>query len=520
MTLEHSHEPLNLPSRIQHELQMKSALCLVALLLFLVACSDAPDILITLQPPLTATPVELASWLPKPSAKVGEELFAEHCAACHGATGEGDGPLVVNQQIPAPRNFRLGEQRSLSPQAWFDVITYGKLDRFMPPWTSLSAVERWQLAWYSYTLFYREDELQRGEAIWQELCESCSDLDGPLKDTTGNTPFLSELNRDLDAMSRWSDEQLEEMISKEVADVIPTPALDEHDLQQLTQYLRLESLGGADYWMGYEHPPPYPWVSGDVVVSLPLVPQISNITVRIRASVDGETRDMWRADSIDADQARFNDLPLVDHWHYQALIELEDAEFRSLHYTSEQLRELQSIPVHRITAKYGALEQESLALQFYPLNSQELGELFQVTQALKLINRSEDLFSESEAIAWQIPLPSGARRVEIGAAARHRLDQDALAVYGFQPILAGAGEVVGVQYLVQRNVLAVYDYPLPYGLYGALRILIPAEGWQVLGLDLTDLGEEEINERIYRVYGAEVTYEPGHVIRFGIQAGD
>jgi len=509
---------LNEPSQSLLESPMKFALATVALLLMLVACSDAPDILITLQPPLTATPAELASGLPKPSAKVGEQLFVEHCAACHGATGDGDGLLVINQQIPAPANFRLGAQQSISTQAWFEAITYGQLDRFMPPWTSLSAIERWQLAWYSYTLSYREDEIHRGETIWHDLCASCNGPDEPTKDPANDSPILSELIRDLDAMSQWSDEQLAERVAEEFAEVQPAPALNELELQQLTQYLRSESLGGEDYWLGYEQPPSYPMVNREVVVSLPKLPQNSDFSVWIRASVAGATRKMWRADSIEAGQATFYALPLVDQWLYQALVELADSEYRSLHYTMEQMQALRSVPVHRTSTRLDALKQESLALQFFPVYAEELGELFQVTQALKLINSSAELFAESESIAWQVPLPSGARLVEIGAKARHRLDEDALHVYGFQPILAGAGEVVGMQYVVPRNVLAVYDHSLPYGLYGALRILIPAEGWQLLGLDLADQGIEEINDRKYRVYGSEVAYEPGHVIRFGIQA--
>ncbi|MHC5019286.1 MAG: c-type cytochrome, partial [Planctomycetota bacterium] len=37
----------------------------------------------------------------------GAALYAEHCAACHGTEGGGDGPLAVSFE-PIPRDFTTG----------------------------------------------------------------------------------------------------------------------------------------------------------------------------------------------------------------------------------------------------------------------------------------------------------------------------------------------------------------------------------------------------------------------------
>jgi mono/diheme cytochrome c family protein len=44
-------------------------------------------------------------------APSGERLYANHCAACHGSTGEGDGPVAAVMQATVP-NLRTLAQRS------------------------------------------------------------------------------------------------------------------------------------------------------------------------------------------------------------------------------------------------------------------------------------------------------------------------------------------------------------------------------------------------------------------------
>lgn len=45
-----------------------------------------------------------------PQSPTGEQVYATHCAACHGATGEGDGPVAESIAVPVP-NLRLLDAR-------------------------------------------------------------------------------------------------------------------------------------------------------------------------------------------------------------------------------------------------------------------------------------------------------------------------------------------------------------------------------------------------------------------------
>ena len=91
-------------------------------------------------PPLT--PVTLAL------GRATYEGSAAGCIACHGATGEGNGPVAFALK-PPPRNFtkdpfKAGE----TVEQVFATITNGLPNTAMVPFNRLSEDERWALAYY------------------------------------------------------------------------------------------------------------------------------------------------------------------------------------------------------------------------------------------------------------------------------------------------------------------------------------------------------------------------------------
>lgn len=78
----------------------------------------------------------------------GAALYSAQCAACHGADGDGRGPLAAAIE-PPPINFRDREryaQRTL--YGLYNTITQGVADTAMKPYRELSAEDRWALAFY------------------------------------------------------------------------------------------------------------------------------------------------------------------------------------------------------------------------------------------------------------------------------------------------------------------------------------------------------------------------------------
>jgi mono/diheme cytochrome c family protein len=77
------------------------------------------------------------------AAQVGGQLYAAHCAVCHGHSAEGSGkiPALAHAQV---QNVTDGEV------FWF--ITKGSKSGAMPSWASLPEQQRWQLVTYLKTL--------------------------------------------------------------------------------------------------------------------------------------------------------------------------------------------------------------------------------------------------------------------------------------------------------------------------------------------------------------------------------
>ncbi len=66
----------------------------------------------------------------------GRNLFARHCAECHGKTAEG------GKKAPS---LRAAEVQNAQAGAIFWILTNGVIRRGMPVWSKLPEPQRWQL---------------------------------------------------------------------------------------------------------------------------------------------------------------------------------------------------------------------------------------------------------------------------------------------------------------------------------------------------------------------------------------
>ncbi|MCA9858739.1 MAG: DUF4149 domain-containing protein [Thermomicrobiales bacterium] len=81
------------------------------------------------------------------SVSRGSALFQANCLACHGATGNGDGPLSEGM-FPPPADFSAPHTRVHSDGQLFDWIRNGKTDTDMPAFSTLTDEEIWDLINY------------------------------------------------------------------------------------------------------------------------------------------------------------------------------------------------------------------------------------------------------------------------------------------------------------------------------------------------------------------------------------
>ncbi len=166
-------------------------------------------------PPPTLGPLYPAE---PPDVVRGAAIYAEKCAACHGERGLGDGPQ--GKQLPV-RVSPLGLKdvaRQASPAQWFTVVTQGNLQRFMPPFMSLSAQERWDVVAYALTLHTSPQDVEDGRQLFERLCPNC--------DTASF--------RDQERMAALSNQDLFQWVMQES----PMKGIGEADAWKVVAYLR------------------------------------------------------------------------------------------------------------------------------------------------------------------------------------------------------------------------------------------------------------------------------------------
>jgi mono/diheme cytochrome c family protein len=123
------------------------------------------------------TPAPTLSLIPAqtPNIENGAAIYVEKCAPCHGETGLGDGPQGIQLQGVTVPAFALPEiARPKSPAQWYTVVTRGNIQRFMPPFASLTDQERWDVVAYVMTLNTTQEEIQKGKALFEANCPNCS----------------------------------------------------------------------------------------------------------------------------------------------------------------------------------------------------------------------------------------------------------------------------------------------------------------------------------------------------------
>ncbi|MDN6279896.1 MAG: cytochrome c/FTR1 family iron permease [Psychroflexus sp.] len=93
-----------------------------------------------------------------PDARRGKELYANNCASCHGAKGNGDGEMGEGLD-PAPTDFHETElMRQVSPFQAYNTIKLGVSGTSMRAFSELNEAQLWDLAFYVKGLRFQDNE--------------------------------------------------------------------------------------------------------------------------------------------------------------------------------------------------------------------------------------------------------------------------------------------------------------------------------------------------------------------------
>lgn len=95
-------------------------------------------------------------------------VYQAQCAACHGATGNGDGPAGLKLD-PRPVAFTDKERaRERSAFALYQTITQGIEGTAMPGFATISESDRWALAFFIGQFAHDDGEVNAGQKVWNE----------------------------------------------------------------------------------------------------------------------------------------------------------------------------------------------------------------------------------------------------------------------------------------------------------------------------------------------------------------
>lgn len=147
------------------------------------ACSLAGDVtpppgLEAAQPQPAATGPALIAPRHAPDLAAGEAIFAEKCEPCHGNRGLGDGPQASGLPNPPAALAHPSVARAAVPDEWYSLVTRGRLDRFMPGFTSLTDDERWSVVGYALSLGLDSAPLADGARLFAASCAGCHGANG------------------------------------------------------------------------------------------------------------------------------------------------------------------------------------------------------------------------------------------------------------------------------------------------------------------------------------------------------
>jgi len=127
--------------------------------------------------------------------------------------------------------------RTVKPTDWFNVISNGRLQKGMPPFTSLTADDRWGCGGVSLYAVHFARSIGQGQVVYMDKCAACHGATG--SPATRATPDLSDASR----MAGKSQADLDGVIANGKGTMPGLASVSQADRQAAADYVRSLSMG-------------------------------------------------------------------------------------------------------------------------------------------------------------------------------------------------------------------------------------------------------------------------------------
>ncbi|KAA3665276.1 MAG: hypothetical protein DWQ04_01430 [Chloroflexi bacterium] len=420
-------------------------------------------------------------------AERGLLLFETRCAACHGATGGGDGEMAPDSIQPptvfADPAFRL----TAVPADMFDTIVNGRIERGMPPYGSvtnsnpLSDQDVWDLIAAIYSFSTPGASVQQG----RELFATEIDMEGDFELTN---------------LALWATQSNETIVEQFRSEgVLVNPELAEDEVLAIVDFARgMMSYTYAEPG-GSEEPIETAVINGEVTNGT-----TGGVAGGFEASVRAFTQDLqevYTESVMVGEDGRFSftleNIP--PDWIFLVSTNYEGFQFSSaparLDRETPEVEMLVKVYDTTNSADMINIEQVHSIFNF-------AGDVLQVTQFYRYNNVGNTLFvgtaGEAESGTVEIMLPTGAQAVTFERGfgsmdsfipATEIIETEA----GWAdtlPLRPGAGVMdLLINYNLPFEDGMLFTHPLPYPvargtlIFPDVGVALEAEGWQLQGQD-------------------------------------
>lgn len=272
-----------------------------------------------------------------PATSAGQTIFADRCANCHGATGEGDGEMSDRLPSPPAKLNDLNLLRTGVPNEWFALISNGDLNAGMPPFGSassnpLSETQRWQAIAAVYSLGNDAETIATGTAVYTDNCAACH---GPSGAGDGDSEVAASVTTDLSTTAYWgavSDQTVLTTLQDQIAIPEHSYRLSEDELWAVVAYARrfgyqtIAASSGASAGATLDGG----IIAGQVVNATEGTAVADALTVELHAFDGSFTRTETETVELDADgRFRFDLSDKPADWVYMATIDYEGVSYSS-----------------------------------------------------------------------------------------------------------------------------------------------------------------------------------------------
>jgi mono/diheme cytochrome c family protein len=457
--------------------------------------------------------VEIFPLLP-PDPSAGKTIYGEKCAPCHGDSGMGDGAQTANFKGLLPSLGTLDYSRKVSPATWFQTVTQGNIEKFMPGFSaSLSDRQRWDVVAYLLTLSTSADQVGSGKQLYLENCQTCHGENAT--GITGKVPAL-----DSASMLQKSLDDLTLIISQGKGNM-PAAGKQLDEMQQLDTAIYIRSLAFASQTISSLQVTPSPVTKVDSAatsektlpadIGLVIAGKVINgsgFTLPPDLQVELTGYDSMQAAYTDLQKIgldgsfSFPNVPRKDGRVY-----LISATYKGVIFTSDMInpgqtndQQTQIITVYETSTDTSPIRADRLHLFFEFLKP----DVVQVVQMFVINNPTDYLITAGKAgdPVISFSLPEGATNLQFQGG---QMGERFILTPG------GFGDTQGIPPGSGTQILFAYDLPYKTDLHLLVKvplpvetsnIMLPSRGITIKSSQLQDMGEKSIQDTVWRIYSS------------------